>query len=1183
MRTRVVSRLGLLAAAGAFLVGLPMCAKDAPSVPEPETKGEERPDDSGARAALASTPLGYVVSRDARGAARWIVGSSEAAPAVLDVSEETAARVHLARHAALLGVTEAAIHEISRVGMQKLAGGATIVQFAQRVGDMDVFQARASVVLDASKNLVSIGANLYPRAAQTHALKALPFTKSAESVLADAYAGQFGVSISAAAVKDSGARGAFRRYAVTTAEDAPAVLDAAAKRVLFPEGDELIPAYYVELAARANGSAENEAYGYVMSASDGRVLHRAPLTASDAFKYRVWAEPTGNHIPADGPYVDTSPHPTGFPNNQLPNYASPILVAADGFNVHADPWLGPGDTTTFGNNVRAYSDRNDQHNGIGDGFDSGDVLPDVTAPKTFDRTFDPAQAPNASTDQIKAATTQLFYVNNWMHDYWYDSGFDEASGVAQLSNYGRGGVEGDPLRAEAQDGADFGQANNANMFTPSDGISPRMQMFVWSGVANRSFETTPARTYADPLGAAVFGPQQFELTAPAVLVDDGTAPTSDACEPLTGLSGKIAVIDRGTCTFVQKATNAQNAGAAGVIMINNVAGHVPVSPGVGDPTITIPLLGVSLEDGATLKGALSAGAVTAHIKRGVEVLHDGTIDNTIVAHEWGHYLHHRLVQCGSTSCGGMSEGWADFNALLMVVRESDLDNELFGAAFPLSQYAAAGIANGAAYFGIRRAPYSANRAKNPFTFGHIRQSSTLPTGAPLSPAAANMAEVHNVGEIWAETLFEGYVNVLHAGQVLGRTFDQSKRRMADYIVAGMKAAPPEPTFTEQRDAILASVWAMGEKDDFLALARGFAKRGLGSGAVSPPTTSVSLDEAVENFDIRGKLNFVDAKIDDSGASCDHDGVLDAGETGKLSIRLRNLGWVNLRGSTVRVTTSDPFVTLENDGAVTIESIDAFGVATASLGISASAIPLSRNELPISIKIHNDNSIPKDSEVLSNLLYNYDDVRNSSPIDNVESETPVWTFQSANPPLRAWSRQGDASNHVWHGDDIGALGDEQIVSPDIVLGSGNFRITFKHRFQFETTLASGGVPAVYWDGGVLELSTDGGATWNDVATYTDPGYPQTITTQAGNPLKGRKAWAGDSPGYPNYTTTSLNLGTQLQGKTIKVRFRLGTDEASGAAGWDIDNIIFAGITNLPFPSIIDDRTTCPAPIAQASRR
>jgi hypothetical protein len=55
---------------------------------------------------------------------------------------------------------------------------------------------------------------------------------------------------------------------------------------------------------------------------------------------------------------------------------------------------------------------------------------------------------------------------------------------------------------------------------------------------------------------------------------------------------------------------------------------------------------------------------------------DGTIDNMIVAHEWGHYLHHRLVDCGK-SPAGESEGWGDFNALHMALREGDdLDGSL---------------------------------------------------------------------------------------------------------------------------------------------------------------------------------------------------------------------------------------------------------------------------------------------------------------------------------------------------------------------------------------------------------------------------------------------------------------------------------------------------------------------------
>ena len=78
----------------------------------------------------------------------------------------------------------------------------------------------------------------------------------------------------------------------------------------------------------------------------------------------------------------------------------------------------------------------------------------------------------------------MFFHVNWLHDRWYEAGFDEASGNAQKNNFGRGGRGGDPILAE---GNDFSGTDNANMATPADGVSPRMQMFVFTG-------TTPTRT-----------------------------------------------------------------------------------------------------------------------------------------------------------------------------------------------------------------------------------------------------------------------------------------------------------------------------------------------------------------------------------------------------------------------------------------------------------------------------------------------------------------------------------------------------------------------------------------------------------------------------------------------------------------------------------------------------------------
>ena len=52
----------------------------------------------------------------------------------------------------------------------------------------------------------------------------------------------------------------------------------------------------------------------------------------------------------------------------------------------------------------------------------------------------------------------------------------------------------------------------------------------------------------------------------------------------------------------------------------------------------------------------------------------------IVAHEWGHYFHHRLSDCGSGQCGAMSEGWGDFLALHTALREGDNLDGTFAAA-----------------------------------------------------------------------------------------------------------------------------------------------------------------------------------------------------------------------------------------------------------------------------------------------------------------------------------------------------------------------------------------------------------------------------------------------------------------------------------------------------------------------
>ena len=98
-----------------------------------------------------------------------------------------------------------------------------------------------------------------------------------------------------------------------------------------------------------------------------------------------------------------------------------------------------------------------------------------------------------------------------------------------------------------------------------------------------------------------------------VLVSDGTALPAEGCSPLVGFpAGAIALVDRGTCPFLQKATNAQAAGAVAMIVANNAPGN-PITMGGEDPahTITIPGMMVSQADGAAIKAGLPAAGKVA--------------------------------------------------------------------------------------------------------------------------------------------------------------------------------------------------------------------------------------------------------------------------------------------------------------------------------------------------------------------------------------------------------------------------------------------------------------------------------------------------------------------------------------------------------------------------------------------
>ncbi len=220
--------------------------------------------------------------------------------------------------------------------------------------------------------------------------------------------------------------------------------------------------------------ARQEMHRVVVDAQDGSVLVRMSLTNSlqDA-TYNVYAKGTGlTPLKSPAPMTPTLQTPATTQAPEVPR----VSITTQGLDATASPngWVADGaNPETVGNNVDAHTDIN--HDNVADL-----PRPNGGTTRTFDFPLDLTQSPSTYRS---AAVTQLFFVNNWMHDRLYQLGFTETAGNFQTDNFSRGGHGNDAVQADCQDG---GGTSNANFSTPSDGSPGRMQMYVFT-------DATPAR------------------------------------------------------------------------------------------------------------------------------------------------------------------------------------------------------------------------------------------------------------------------------------------------------------------------------------------------------------------------------------------------------------------------------------------------------------------------------------------------------------------------------------------------------------------------------------------------------------------------------------------------------------------------------------------------------------------
>lgn len=594
----------------------------------------------------------------------------------------------------------------------------------------------------------------------------------------------------------------------------------------------------------------NEIFDAVVDAQSGEILEIHSQTLSCGFSHGSFSnENSANFKKEDWQWLyddlATTTSSTASYNVfalplESPNHGPRRLVSSNEVHPLASPlgWHHDGTsstTMTLGNNVKAVND----HQSIGYNSNGRNISDYVDGGSNLNFDF-PINSNLHPYENKNAVTTNLFYMNNVMHDIFYMYGFDEKNGNFQTTNHNKGGAGNDAVVALAQTGLSIDKKNNATFGTPRDGSFPIMSMYLWDPAIYPLTIHSPsnlARIYAATLGSFSAPLPTDALKADLILAKkaETTGTPYDGCGTISNsgeLNGKIAVIVRGECGFAIKVKNVQNAGAKAAVIINNQAGELLM--GGEDKTINIPAFALNQEDGNPIIAALKNTTVNGSIQAKESVLLDGSLDNGIIAHEYGHGISNRLT--GGPNISGclsnkeqMGEGWSDFFGLMITQLPGDVATTRRGVGSYASDQKTTGP-------GIRPTVYTTDMSVNPSTYGYLKNYK--PEDSP-----------HDTGYVWASMLWDLNWKMIEKYNFSPDMYggNAGNNLALQLVVDGLKLQKCSPGFIDGRNAILKADEINNNSENQCDIWSVFARRGLGYSA--DQGSSNIRDDAKEAFDM----------------------------------------------------------------------------------------------------------------------------------------------------------------------------------------------------------------------------------------------------------------------------------------------------------------------------------------------
>ncbi len=536
---------------------------------------------------------------------------------------------------------------------------------------------------------------------------------------------------------------------------------------------------------------------------------------------------------------------------------------------------------------------------------------------------------------------------------------------------------------------------------------------------------------------------------------------------------------------------------------------------------------------------------------------DGDLDADVIIHEFLHGVSNRLHGNSSglstNMSGGMGEGWGDFYGHVMLSEPTDDINGVYTTGSYDTYRASSGTFFNNYYYGIRGFPKAViastggpnNRPHNPLTFADadstkVNVSDGAYARGPFG-SSSPPDQVHRLGEIWSTALWE-----VRAKLIARLGWEVGNRKTLQLVTDGMKLAPLGPSFLTERDAILAAAQASSDAPvagiDVADVWAGFALRGMGASAsIQTPGSGTGDTRVTEAFDLPNLYQSPNLTISDTGVG-NGNGFPEPGETLTLTIPLTNLTGNMATGVTLQIVGggSADYGNIDNGSTVTRTVTYAVPAATSC----GSTISLTLN-VNSSLGATSYTRTFAIGQPVTTYTENFDGV-------TAPAFPAGWTavaLQGGINFVNSTTTPDTAPNAAFALDPLTVGGGTDLTSPTIAITSPAATVTFRNKYDTEAG----------WDGGLLEISINGGA-FQDILTaggaFVQNGYNDALGnyTNANNPIGGRAAWTGNSGGY---ITSIARLPASAAGQNVQLKFRFGADNNTASLGWWVDSVQVAG--------------------------